>query len=190
MRAQDPNTTVGFPELERSISVSTDNGNVLTEELARNDYAQRNTRDQTIARLRLLWEHRRFLARVTGAGLLLSTLFAFLISNHYQSVARLMPPDNQSSSAVAMAAAALSGSAAGGLGGIAGDLLGMRSTSDLLVGVLEVAGLVLDASFEGLRAQAGTAGVERAAARAVVFSSIFIILADVVLVRLILVFFP
>jgi phospholipid/cholesterol/gamma-HCH transport system permease protein len=44
--------------------------------------------------------------------------------------------------------------------------------------------------FEGMRAQGGTAGVQRAAASAVVFSSIFIILADVLLVRLILVLFP
>jgi phospholipid/cholesterol/gamma-HCH transport system permease protein len=44
--------------------------------------------------------------------------------------------------------------------------------------------------FEGMRAQGGAEGVERAAASAVVLSSICIILADVVLVRLILVFFP
>jgi phospholipid/cholesterol/gamma-HCH transport system permease protein len=51
-----------------------------------------------------------------------------------------------------------------------------------------IIGLV--ASFEGMRAQGGTEGVERAAASSVVLSSIFIILADVLLVRLILVFFP
>jgi len=47
-----------------------------------------------------------------------------------------MPPDNQSSSGLAMAAAAMSGTAAGGLGGIAGDLLGLKSTSDVFVGIL------------------------------------------------------
>lgn len=51
-----------------------------------------------------------------------------------------------------------------------------------------IIGLV--SSFEGMRAQGGTEGVERAAASSVVLSSIFIILADVLLVRLILVFFP
>jgi phospholipid/cholesterol/gamma-HCH transport system permease protein len=51
-----------------------------------------------------------------------------------------------------------------------------------------IIGLV--ACFEGMRAKGGTAGVERAAASSVVYASIFIILADVVLVRLILVFFP
>ena len=51
-----------------------------------------------------------------------------------------------------------------------------------------IIGLV--SSFEGMRAQGGTEGVERAATSSVVLSSIFIILADVLLVRLILIFFP
>lgn len=46
------------------------------------------------------------------------------------------------------------------------------------------------ASFQGMRATGGTQGVGFAATSAVVLSSLFIILADVVLVRLILVFFP
>ena len=44
--------------------------------------------------------------------------------------------------------------------------------------------------FQGMRAQGGTEGVERAATGSVVLSSLFIILADVLLVRLIQVFFP
>ena len=44
--------------------------------------------------------------------------------------------------------------------------------------------------FQGMRAQGGTEGVERAATSSVVLSSLFIILADVLLVRLIQVFFP
>jgi uncharacterized protein involved in exopolysaccharide biosynthesis len=99
------------------------------------DFREPAPHKQTIASLRLLWESRRFLGRVAGAGLLLSAIMAFLIPNRYQSVARLMPPDNQSGSGLAMAAAALSGGAAG-LGGMAGDLLGLKSTSDLLVGIL------------------------------------------------------
>jgi len=45
-------------------------------------------------------------------------------------------------------------------------------------------------SFQGMRAQGGTEGVQRAATDSVVLSSLFIILADVFLVRLIQVFFP
>jgi phospholipid/cholesterol/gamma-HCH transport system permease protein len=44
--------------------------------------------------------------------------------------------------------------------------------------------------FQGMNVKGGTEGVGRAATSAVVLSSLFIILADVILVRLILVFFP
>jgi uncharacterized protein involved in exopolysaccharide biosynthesis len=46
-----------------------------------------------------------------------------------------MPPDNQSTSGLAAAAAAMSG-VSGGLGGAASDLLGLKSTSDIFVGIL------------------------------------------------------
>jgi len=89
----------------------------------------------SVARLRLLWEHRRLLGRVTLYGLFASTLIAFLIPARYESAARLMPPDNTQSGNLAMAAAALSGGA-GGLGSIASDVLGIKSTSDIFVGIL------------------------------------------------------
>jgi phospholipid/cholesterol/gamma-HCH transport system permease protein len=44
--------------------------------------------------------------------------------------------------------------------------------------------------FQGMRASGGTEGVGRASTSAVVLSSLFVILADVVLVRLIITFFP
>ena len=44
--------------------------------------------------------------------------------------------------------------------------------------------------FQGMRVRGGTEGVGRAATSSVVLSSLFIILADVVLVRFIIVFFP
>ena len=43
--------------------------------------------------------------------------------------------------------------------------------------------------FQGMRTQGGTAGVGRSATSSVVLSSLFVILADVILVKLILVFF-
>jgi uncharacterized protein involved in exopolysaccharide biosynthesis len=95
------------------------------------------TNQKALASLRLLWERRGMLYRVSLYALLASTLVAFLIPKRYESTARLMPPDNQSSSGLAMAAAAMSGTAgAGGLGGIASDLLGLKSTSDVFVGIL------------------------------------------------------
>ncbi len=92
-------------------------------------------RERAVASLRLLWEQRQFLFRVTALALVAATAIAFLIPKRYESTARLMPPDNQSSSGLAVAAAALSGRV-GGLGGIAGDLLGLKSTSELFVGIL------------------------------------------------------
>jgi uncharacterized protein involved in exopolysaccharide biosynthesis len=91
---------------------------------------------QALAHLRLLWSHRALLFRVALYALLASTLVAFLIPVRYQSTARLMPPDNQSASSLAAAAAALSANAAGGLGGVASESLGLKSTSDVFVGIL------------------------------------------------------
>jgi phospholipid/cholesterol/gamma-HCH transport system permease protein len=55
-----------------------------------------------------------------------------------------------------------------------------------------VFGLIIGliACFQGMRSQGGTEGVGRSATSSVVLSSLFVILADVVLVKLILVFFP
>src|SRR6266571_4865244 len=65
------------------------------------------TNGNSVAHLRLLWEHRRLLTRVALCALLASTLIAFLIPARYDSTARLMPPDNQSTSGLAAAAAAM-----------------------------------------------------------------------------------
>ena len=90
-------------------------------------------RAQILARLRLLWNERRFLLRVTGLALLVATAIAFLIPKRYESTVQLMPPDSQSSSSLALLAG-LSGPS--GLGMLAGDLLGIKSTGALFVGVL------------------------------------------------------
>src|SRR5579859_6197182 len=87
----------------------------------------REVADHGVAtRLRILWEQRRSLGRVTILGLVLATGIAFAIPKRYQSTAKLMPPDNQSGSGVAMLAA-LSGRAGSGLGAMAGNLFGLQS---------------------------------------------------------------
>jgi phospholipid/cholesterol/gamma-HCH transport system permease protein len=55
-----------------------------------------------------------------------------------------------------------------------------------------VFGLIIGliACFQGMRTQGGAAGVGRAATSSVVLASLFVILADVVLVKFILIFFP
>ncbi len=87
--------------------------------------------------LRLFWERRRFLFRAAAYALAASVLIALLIPVRYQSATRLMPPDSQSSSGLGMLAAmAGRNNGAAGFGGLAGDLLGVKSSGALFVGVL------------------------------------------------------
>jgi uncharacterized protein involved in exopolysaccharide biosynthesis len=86
-------------------------------------------------RVRLLWDCRGILLRATAIGLLASTLVAFLIPRSYTSTAQLMPPDQQSTSALAMMAG-MATKAGGGLGAMAGDLLGVKSSGALFIGIL------------------------------------------------------
>ncbi len=66
--------------------------------------------------------------------------------------------------------------------------------NDLLPPTFKTAvfGLIIGliACFQGMRTQGGAAGVGRAATSSVVLSSLFVILADVVLVKIIIIFFP
>jgi uncharacterized protein involved in exopolysaccharide biosynthesis len=134
MKELDPGTSLGIRDFEASLS--SENGAILTREpKPRRGFGEPFRTNFTVTSLRLLWENRSFLLRVAGLGLVLSTLFAFSIPNRYQSVAHLMPPDNHPSSGLGMAAAAFAGGLAG-LGGFPSEMLGLRSTSDLLVGVL------------------------------------------------------
>lgn len=86
-------------------------------------------------RLNSLWKQRRLIQRATLAGLLVGTLLAFTLPRRYESTTQLMPPDNQSSSGVAMLAA-LSAKTGGGLAPLAGDLLGIKSSGALFIGIL------------------------------------------------------
>jgi uncharacterized protein involved in exopolysaccharide biosynthesis len=91
--------------------------------------------------LQLLWENRRFLSRAVLSAFLASALIAVLIPNRYHALSRLMPPDTQSSSGLgllaAMAGKATTGSGVSGLGGgIASDLLGVKSSGALFVGIV------------------------------------------------------
>jgi uncharacterized protein involved in exopolysaccharide biosynthesis len=120
-RLQQPEDLVLEPEVESA-----------------NDERERElARHRSVARQRLLWEHRKQILRVGIAAALLSALIAFLIPTRYESTARLMPPD-QPSAGLAMLAAATGGGGQMGsdLGSLAGNLLGIKSSSDLFIGVL------------------------------------------------------
>lgn len=79
--------------------------------------------------LQLLWEERRWLLRVAAWSLAISTVVAFLIPNRYESSVSLMPPDSMGSSGVMLAALAAKTSPE--LAGMAGSLLGTKSSGAL-----------------------------------------------------------
>ena len=88
--------------------------------------------------LQMFWDRRRFFLRAGIYALLASTLIAFLIPSRYKAKAQLMPPDGQQGLGMAlMSALSAKGSGAGALGGIAGDLLGVKNSGALFVGVLK-----------------------------------------------------
>ncbi|MGB8479623.1 MAG: lipopolysaccharide biosynthesis protein [Acidobacteriaceae bacterium] len=87
-------------------------------------------------RAMLLWKHRRRLARVTAISFIVSLCIAFVIPKRYKSVASIMPPDQQSSGAMMLAALASHSGSLGGLGSLAGSLLGAHTTTALFVNLL------------------------------------------------------
>src|SRR5450432_2511855 len=93
-------------------------------------------RSRAVGQLRLLWGERRFLGKAFVAGLIVGCLVAFLIPARYEASAQLMPPDTQSTTGVAMMAALTAKAGNSNLGGLAGDLLGIKSSGALFVGVL------------------------------------------------------
>ncbi len=99
------------------------------------DPAERTAaRGRFVAQLRLLWNRRQFILRLMGAALVSSTAIAFLIPKQFESTMRLMPPD-QANSGMAMMAA-MAAKAGGGLGSATEDLLGLKSSGALFIGVL------------------------------------------------------
>jgi len=96
----------------------------------------------------VLWDHRRFLLRVSGISLLLGLVIAFTLPKQYKSTASIMPPSNSSANTAMLAA--LAGRALGGMSGIgslAGSLLGGNNSTALFVELLRsgtVAGHLID----------------------------------------------
>jgi len=86
--------------------------------------------------LQLIWDGRRLLKRVALWSLILSTFVTFFIPKSYESTTRLMPPDSQSGSAMAMIAALTGKGGAAGLSSIAGQLLGVKTSGALFIDVL------------------------------------------------------
>lgn len=85
--------------------------------------------------LQLFWARRILLGRAAIFALVGSTAIAFLIPVRYESITRLMPPDSQSGGLGLLAAMTQRGGVSA-LGNVAGDLLGMKSSGALFVGIL------------------------------------------------------
>jgi len=88
-----------------------------------------------VAWLRLLWRERRLLVRAAVIGLAASGSLAFLVPSRYESTAQLMPPDDRSSSGMALLAS-LGGKMGGALGSLSSEVLGLKSSGALFVGIL------------------------------------------------------
>jgi capsule polysaccharide export protein KpsE/RkpR len=107
------------PELEQELVVEAEDGI--------------NVRTRMVGRLALLWQERQFLFRCATTGLMASIVLTLMIPVRFTSTTRLMPPD-QTGQGIASMIAALG--KASDLGSIGGDLLGMKTSGDLFMGVL------------------------------------------------------
>ncbi len=90
-------------------------------------------------RATLLWRHRKLLTRVTALSFVMSLGIAFLIPKQYKATASIMPPDQQNSGAMLLAALVGRGGGLGALGSVANGLLGGHTTTALFVNLLQSA---------------------------------------------------
>jgi uncharacterized protein involved in exopolysaccharide biosynthesis len=106
---------------------------VLSDPTRIGDY--RNHSDSLVGRLRILLDQRVFLLRVAAVGLVMATVLAYLIPVRYEARTQLMPPDSEMSSGLA-SLMAMSTRSGGGLGLLAGDFLGLKTSGSLFIGIL------------------------------------------------------
>lgn len=99
---------------------------------AEEEILELETRQHFAGIARTFWENRRFLFRVAGVTLAISTLLVCLIPNHYEATAQVMPPQDSSSSKYMLLSAVM-----GGTAGLASSLLGMKSSSDVYIAMLK-----------------------------------------------------
>lgn len=85
-----------------------------------------------LTRAWLLWRQRVLLLRVAAVALIFNIGLVLIIPKQYKSVARVMPPEQQSSGAMLLAAIAGREGGLGSLGALASGLLANHSTTALL----------------------------------------------------------
>ena len=119
----------------------------ILESLEKDEQTPAVQQENWAIRAMLLWKDRHRLARVTAISLIVSLGIAFVIPKRYKSIASIMPPDQQSSGAMMLAALASHSGSLGGLGSLAGSLLGGHTTTALFVNLLHsgtVSGHLID----------------------------------------------
>ena len=121
-----------IPELDRSQAAHQPNNGLSA-------YSLERTPLSGLQVLEILWRERRFILRCMLCGSLLFAVVAVLLPNHYTATTRLMPPDYSAGSNLALSLPAISESSGGGTGimGMASRLLGINTSGDLLIGVLQ-----------------------------------------------------
>ena len=122
-----------IPELERSQAAPQPKNGLLA-------HASEDSHLSSIRVLELWWCERRFILRSVVYGLLLFGIVALLLPNHYTATTRLMPPDYSAGSNLALSLPALGDSSGGGGTGIMGmatRLLGINTSGELIMGVLQ-----------------------------------------------------
>jgi capsule polysaccharide export protein KpsE/RkpR len=107
---------------------------VLEPELISEAGDRPRNRGQVVAMIALLWDRRQFLFRRAAIAFVASSILALIIPVRYTSTTRLMPPDQAGQGMASMLAAV--SKASGDIGGI-GGMLGLKTSGDLFVGVLQ-----------------------------------------------------
>jgi capsule polysaccharide export protein KpsE/RkpR len=92
--------------------------------------------ENTTEALRLLWTKRAFLFRAVCIGFVVAVVIALLVPKRYTSTTKLMPPDHGTGSGMEMIEA-LTGKGSPALGALGGQLLGLKTTGDLFIGILQ-----------------------------------------------------
>ena len=93
-----------------------------------------NFEQNAVKRLHLLWARRRIFPMIVACSLLLGVVTSLLLPVQYESTVQLMPPDTESGSTAMLAA--LAAKAGPGIAGMAGEILGLKTSGDLFIGIL------------------------------------------------------
>ena len=157
VRGQDQVAYIGIRELKlvNPVTGTTLEGrerDLALAEIQEGELASRVASRETIDWIRLLWDGRVLLVKVTLAALVISTVLVFFIPDSYDSYVQLMPPDSSSISGgsgmlgMLLGGGISTGSSSGGsssgsslgsgLAGTVNDLLGGQKLGPLFIGIL------------------------------------------------------